>query len=163
MPAKRPNPPALRFRAATLAALLTACAGPGTPRETSLDSGTTRSQIVRAAVAQVGAPYRWGGDSPEGFDCSGLVVYSYAKAGMSGLPHSAARLEGMSSPVPLRDLKRGDLLFFRLDGAKARHVAIYIDDRHFVHAPSGGKRVERVSFEHPYWGSRLSRAGRLIR
>ena len=163
MPARRHTPPAKHFPVATLAALLTACAGSGTPREAWHDSGTTRSQIVRAAVAQVGAPYQWGGDSPQGFDCSGLVIYSYAQGGLTGLPHSAAGLERMSRHIPLEDLKRGDLLFFRLGGAKTRHVGIYVDDRQFVHAPSGGKRVERVTFDHPYWGRRLGSAGRLLR
>jgi cell wall-associated NlpC family hydrolase len=109
----------------------------------------------------IGAPYRYGGASPAGFDCSGLVVYSYAEAGHSGLPHSAARLEGASHPVSLPEIEPGDLLFFHLSGKKASHVAIYVGDRSFVHAPSPGKRVERVSFDHVYWGPRIRRAGRL--
>ena len=55
----------------------------------------------------------------------------------------------------------GDLLFFRLSGAKTSHVAMYVGRRAFVHAPSSGKRVERVGFDHVYWGPRLSRAGRV--
>lgn len=109
----------------------------------------------------VGAPYRYGGASPAGFDCSGLVVYSYAVAGVSGLPRSAASLERASTPVPLQELEPGDLLFFRLSGVKTSHVAMYVGNRAFVHAPSSGKRVERVAFDHVYWGARLRRAGRV--
>ena len=109
----------------------------------------------------IGVPYRYGGASPAGFDCSGLVIYSYSKAGISGLPHSAARLERLARPVALKNLEPGDLLFFRLSGKKTSHVAIYVGDRAFVHAPSRGKRVERVSFDHVYWGPRIRRAGRL--
>jgi cell wall-associated NlpC family hydrolase len=114
-------------------------------------------------MAQVGAPYRYGGSSPAGFDCSGLVIYSYRKAGLAGLPHSAAALEAMSEKIPLQQLEPGDLLFFRLGGAKANHVAIYVGGREFVHAPSGGKRVEKLSFDHVYWGPKIKYAGRLLR
>lgn len=109
----------------------------------------------------IGVPYRYRGASPAGFDCSGLVVYSYAAAGLSGLPHSASRLERIARPVALSQLEPGDLLFFRLAGKKTSHVAVYVGDRAFVHAPSSGKRVEKVSFDHVYWASRLGRAGRL--
>jgi cell wall-associated NlpC family hydrolase len=65
--------------------------------------------------------------------------------------------------VTLDGLRPGDLLFFDLDGRKAAHVAIYLGDEAFVHAPSSGKRVERVDFDHAWWGARLRRAGRLGR
>ncbi len=111
----------------------------------------------------IGAPYRYGGSTPRGFDCSGLVVYSYAQAGVSGLPHSARMLEKRARTIDVNDLRPGDLLFFRLDGAKSVHVGIVVDDGSFVHAPSSGKRVEQVGFDHAYWGPRLSRAGRIGR
>jgi cell wall-associated NlpC family hydrolase len=111
----------------------------------------------------IGAPYRYGGNSPRGFDCSGLVVYSYAKGGLGGLPHSAAALSRLATPVSLDDLEPGDLLFFTLAGRKTSHVGIYIGGRAFVHAPSGGKRVEKVGFDDVYWSRKLGRAGRLVR
>jgi len=145
-----------------------ACAGtkgppssPASPHATSVARVSAGDVAARTAEAMIGAPYRYGGASPAGFDCSGLVVYSYAAAGISGLPRTAASLERATRPVRLSALERGDLLFFRLDGAKTRHVAMYVGNRAFVHAPSGGKRVERVSFDHVYWSARLERAGRL--
>ena len=110
----------------------------------------------------VGAPYRYGGSTPRGFDCSGLVVYSYARAGLTGLPRTAAALEDASEPIAIDALRPGDLLFFQLAGrSKTSHVALYVGDREFVHAPSSGGRVERVGFDHVYWGPRIQRAGRL--
>ena len=109
----------------------------------------------------IGAPYRYGGSSPRGFDCSGLVQYTYAQAGITGLPRTVSALERRVRPISLADLEPGDLLFFRLSGKKTSHVAIYVGDRAFVHAPSGGKWVEKVDFDHVYWGPRLGRAGRL--
>jgi cell wall-associated NlpC family hydrolase len=112
-------------------------------------------------MSMIGAPYRYGGSSPRGFDCSGLVVYSFARTGVSGLPHSAADLHDLARPVSLRELEPGDLLFFRLGGQKPSHVAIYVGGDTFVHAPSSGKRVEKVGLDHVYWGPRLGQAGRL--
>lgn len=141
-------------------ALLVAVACVG-PRSVAPPAATGGAAAARTAQAMVGAPYRYGGASPAGFDCSGLVVYSYAVAGVSGLPRSAASLERASTPIPLEDLEPGDLLFFRMSGAKTSHVAMYVGNDAFVHAPSGGKRVERVGFDHAYWGPRLDRAGRV--
>jgi cell wall-associated NlpC family hydrolase len=121
-----------------------------------------RLEAVRVAESLVGAPYRPGGATPRGFDCSGLVVYSFARVGVHGLPRSAEELELATAPVELADLEPGDLLFFRIDGRKTSHVALYVGEREFVHAPSRGKRVERIDFDHVYWGPRLARAGRLI-
>jgi len=168
----RPAPPiARRLRLpgllSVLSLLAAACASP--PPGAVLRPATERlqpadrSQLVRTASELVGAPYRRGGASPAGFDCSGLVVYSYRRAGVRGLPHSAAGLEALARPIPVEEIEPGDLLFFRLDDPrKASHVAIYVGDGEFVHAPSSGKRVERVSFDHVYWGRRIRRAGRLL-
>jgi cell wall-associated NlpC family hydrolase len=115
--------------------------------------------VVDTARSMLGVPYRFGGSTPKGFDCSGLVVYSFKQAGRPGLPHSARVLERVAHPVSLRELQPGDLLFFEL--RKRPHVGIYTGDRHFVHAPSRGKRVERVSFDDRYWGPRIRKAGRI--
>jgi murein DD-endopeptidase len=151
----------LRLLAGALAmVLLSACASPPAPAPTSLLA--SRAVVVRTAWSLIGAPYRWGGSSPEGFDCSGLVLHSYRKAGITGLPHSAAKLETMATRVSLHQIEPGDLLFFQLEGPKTSHVGIYLGNREFVHAPSGGKRVEKVGFDHVYWGKKLKSAGRLV-
>ena len=151
-------------------ALVFACAGPpapelrrslAPPRSAPVASPSAGADVARAAESMIGVPYRYGGSSPRGFDCSGLVQYSYAKAGITGLPRTTSALERHARPISLAELEPGDLLFFRLSGKKASHVAIYVGDRAFVHAPSGGKRVEKVAFDHVYWGPRLGRAGRL--
>jgi murein DD-endopeptidase len=146
---------------------LSACASPGTRSPGSaLPAAATAAQRAgasRTALAMVGAPYRYAGSSPAGFDCSGLVVYSYARAGVRGLPHSAEALERRARPLDVAELEPGDLLFFDLEGKKSAHVAIYVGESSFVHAPSAGRRVERVSFEHVYWGPRIERAGRIAR
>ena len=143
--------------AISLLAALVGCAG-AKPRPAGHAVGVRAAAI---AASQVGTPYRYGGSSPAGFDCSGLVLYSYARAGLRGLPHSAAALEQRARAVPLAELAPGDLLFFTLEGKKTSHVAIYLGDRTFVHAPSAGRHVETVGFAHNHWGPRIHRAGRL--
>ena len=82
----------------------------------------------------IGKPYRYGGSSPSGFDCSGLVMYSYKQAGLS-LPHSTDKQRSASRVVKVAELRRGDLLFFNQEGKKHGHVGIYIGEGKFVHAP----------------------------
>jgi cell wall-associated NlpC family hydrolase len=148
--------------AAVILLLAVACASAPAPVPIDRTRPVDRATVVRTATAMTGAPYRYGGSSPRGFDCSGLVIYSYAKGGLDGLPHSAHALSRIATPISLDDLEPGDLLFFALSGRKTTHVGIYVGNRTFVHAPSSGKRVEKVSFDHVYWRQKLERAGRLI-
>jgi cell wall-associated NlpC family hydrolase len=89
------------------------------------------------AMKYLGVPYVWGGSSPAGFDCSGLVMYVYAQLGVS-LPHYAAGQFGYGTPVPRDQLQPGDLVFF--DGLD--HVGIYIGGGQMVHAPQTGDVVK---------------------
>ena len=165
--------------AATAIAVVVACASPRPPPAPASAPAPTpqtpqtpptpvsradeqRRAVVSAAEAAVGHPYRRGARGPAAFDCSGLVAYSFAHAGVDGLPRKAAELERAAKPVALASLEPGDLLFFRIDGRRTSHVAIYVGGRSFVHAPSRGKRVERIGFDNVYWGPRLARAGRIL-
>jgi peptidoglycan DL-endopeptidase CwlO len=92
------------------------------------------------ALKYLGVPYVWGGESPKGFDCSGLVAYVYAQLGIT-LPHYAAAQYQLGVAVPRDQLQPGDLVFFdSLD-----HVGIYIGDGQFVHAPHTGDVVKITS------------------
>jgi cell wall-associated NlpC family hydrolase len=94
-------------------------------------------QAVRLARQQLGVPYVWGGSSPSGFDCSGLVSWVYGRLGI-GLPHNAAALYGVGRPVRLASMRPGDLVFFPGLG----HVGIYIGHGRMIHAPQSGRNVE---------------------
>ena len=112
------------------------------------------------AFAMVGKPYRYGGNTPKGFDCSGLVQYSYGRVGVK-LPHGTQRLLQMSHTVSRNDLRRGDLVFFTQDGKKSSHVALYLGDGRFVHSPSSGKNVYVAGLNEPYWRRHFTEARRL--
>jgi cell wall-associated NlpC family hydrolase len=108
----------------------------------------------------VGKPYRYGGSSPSsGFDCSGLVQYSYAQAGRK-LPRSTDEQRSASKRIGVADLRRGDLLFFDQEGKRSSHVGLYLGNGEFVHAPSSGKRVRRDRLDTPYWKKHLAEARR---
>jgi cell wall-associated NlpC family hydrolase len=117
--------------------------------------------VVQAALAFRGVPYRNGGSDPRsGFDCSGLVQYVYAQAGV-GLPRETRYQYLTGREVERDDLEAGDLVFFRTVADGASHVGIAIDRDLFVHAPSsrGVVRVERL--EADYWRRRYLGARRL--
>ena len=117
--------------------------------------------VVETARQQVGVPYRYGGESPRGFDCSGLVHYAYARAGIE-VPRTTRELLRHARRVPLSKLRPGDVLFFRVAPPKISHVGLYIGDGRFVHAPSSGKKVSYSSLNDYYWSRHVVAAGRFF-
>ncbi len=124
-----------------------------------------RARVIAAALAQVGWPYIWGGDSRSegGFDCSGLVDYAYAHAGMPlpGRP-TAAVLYRMSMPVGPRHLQAGDLAFLYTRHRAPYHVALYVGDGLMVVAPHTGAKVQIEPLASVPWDGygRLLQGGR---
>jgi murein DD-endopeptidase len=116
--------------------------------------------VVRTARQQIGVPYRYGGSTPRGFDCSGLVHYAYQRAGIK-VPRTTGGLLRRAHRVPLSQLRPGDVLFFRIAPPKISHVGLYIGGSRFVHAPSSGKEVSYASLKDEYWRRHLVSAGRL--
>jgi len=110
------------------------------------------------ALRQVGVPYRYGGMTPTGFDCSGLVHYSYAHAGKN-IPRTTAGQWAHLPPVEGHNMRAGDLLFFSISG-KMSHVGMYLGDGRFVHAPSSGKVVAIESLSSDYYRKAFIRAAR---
>jgi len=107
----------------------------------------------------VGTPYRYGGSTPAGFDCSGLVYFAYRAAGIS-LPRTTMQLLRASRGIALREAREGDLLFFEIS-SKPDHVAIFIGNSQFVHAPSTGKQVSIGTLDDPYWQNSFLSARRI--
>src|ERR1044071_5603970 len=101
--------------------------------------GSTAERAAQHATQLVGKPYRYGGASPStGFDCRGLVQWSYAQAGRK-LPRSTDDQRAAGHRIKGAELRRGDLVFFDQEGKKNSHVGIYVGNGEFVHAPSSGK------------------------
>ncbi|NLE22263.1 MAG: hypothetical protein GX624_05740 [Actinobacteria bacterium] len=98
-----------------------------------------RPEIVAIAKRYFGVPYVWGGASPKGFDCSGLTMYCYAQIGIN-LYHGATMQQRASTPVPLTDLRPGDLIFFG-NASFSHHVAIFVGGSTCIEAPRTGDVV----------------------
>lgn len=93
--------------------------------------------VIYTAMQYIGVPYLWGGASPSGFDCSGLVMYVFAQHGVK-LPHYSGYQFKMGTPIPVQDLQPGDCVFF---GHPVHHVGIYAGGGYFIHAPRTGDFV----------------------
>jgi murein DD-endopeptidase len=132
------------------------------PRPTAADrdvGGTVGDQVASIALSMVGTPYRYGGSSPGGFDCSGLVYYAYQSVGVS-VPRTAREQIRAARRIDSGLIRAGDIVYFdRL--WKRGHVGIYVGDYQFVHAPSSGKNVRVDSLNHGYFSRQSARIGRL--
>jgi cell wall-associated NlpC family hydrolase len=116
--------------------------------------------MVDRAKSMLGQPYRWGGDAPGGFDCSGLVVYAANGAGIR-VPRTAHEQLGTGTPVARSKVHQGDLVFMHL-AHKELHVGIAIDDERFIHAPSRGGYVRIDSLTAPPYARGFLSARRIV-
>ena len=117
-------------------------------------------EVVDTALGLRGVPYRNGGDSLDGFDCSGFTQYVFARHGIA-LPRETRDQYWVGDEIPDEAIEAGDLLFFSTTSPGPSHVAIAIGWDEFVHAPSsaGVVRVERRSAR--YWSERYLGARRI--
>jgi cell wall-associated NlpC family hydrolase len=129
--------------------LVSGCAS-GRARPAAGYTPAVGERAAKTAVAMIGRPYKYSGDSPAGFDCSGLVRYSYLAAGFDA-PHGTKALMNATRPVGLGKAREGDLLFFNVKGKRYSHVGIYLGGGLFVHAPSSGRKVRKDSLRDRYW------------
>lgn len=132
--------------------------GVGQPVSGSIPSGRY-SGVVGIAMQYLGVPYVWGGASPKGFDCSGLVMYVFAQVGIS-LPHYTVAQYNYpdSVSVPRNELQPGDLVFF----AGLGHVGIYVGGGNFIHAPHTGSSVRIDSLSEGWYSSEYDGAKRIL-
>jgi cell wall-associated NlpC family hydrolase len=112
-------------------------AGP-TATATAPPPSTLGEAAVSMALKELGTPYVWGGAAPGGFDCSGLVSWAYAQAGLGGLPHFTGALWASGTHISQGELAPGDLVFYN----GLNHVGMYIGGGNFVEAPHTGDVVK---------------------
>jgi len=113
------------------------------------------------SLALVDTPYRYGGRTPAGFDCSGFVGYVFAESAGVALPRRSEEIWRVGDRVDRSELAVGDLVFFNTLGRRFSHVGIYIGDGLFVHAPARGGRVRAERLADTYWEARFNGARRL--
>ena len=146
---------------ATLATLVACGSSPDSVgNDAAYANHSTARKAADNARDMVGKPYKYGGNSPSGFDCSGLVQYSYSRAGLP-IPRTTKSQRQSGAAVSSQSLRAGDLLFFNQEGRKFSHVGIYIGSGKFVHAPSSGKRVRVDKLSARYWKTHFAGARRI--
>lgn len=118
------------------------------------------SKLVQGALNFIGVKYRYGGTTPSGFDCSGLIYYTADKYMGIKLPRIASNMAKVGTKVSRESLKPGDLVFFNTRGRRNSHVGIYVGDNKFLHAPRTGAKV-RIENISTYWSKRFNGARRL--
>ena len=119
-----------------------------------------RGKILKIAKKYIGVPYRFGGASPSGFDCSGYAMYVYGRAGVS-LPHGAGAQYKKLRPV--KKPRPGDLVFYKTYLPTISHVGIYVGNGRFLHSPRSGRTVSYANMKIRYWRTRYAGAATAIR
>jgi cell wall-associated NlpC family hydrolase len=121
---------------------------------------TVGPRIADLAKSLIGSPYQYGGETPNGFDCSGLVFYIHKKVGLKP-PRTSLQQFKAAKSVPLHKLQNGDLIFFKLTRIQVSHVGIYVGNGRFIHAPQSGKHVKATYVNDRYWKTKIVSGGRL--
>ena len=124
------------------------------PKLVIVPPNTTAGRAVMAAMTRIGDDYVWAMSGPTTFDCSGLVIWAFAQAGVSGLPHSSQTLATMGTAVSQANLQIGDLVFF---GHPVHHVGFYVGNGYMLDAPETGEVVKI----QPLWPTEYEGARRL--
>jgi probable lipoprotein NlpC len=122
-----------------------------------------RNKVINAAMKYENVPYRYGGMTPTGLDCSGLVCLSFKDAIDVNLPRSAAGLYSWAETIPIDIAQPGDLLFFKTDNTgRITHVAIYLGNGYFIHSASSGPQTGVIysNLNERYWARSFAGAGR---
>jgi cell wall-associated NlpC family hydrolase len=149
----------LRRSAVAVACLLLAACGtaPKAPEQRPLSPEA--QEVVLFSLGLLNTGYRFGGKNPEaGLDCSGMVSYVYSQAAGLKVKGSAADIAKQGKAVPIEAARPGDLLFFNTQNKPHSHVAIYLGDGRFVHAPSSRGKVRVDTLGTRYYADRLEEA-----
>lgn len=156
------------FHAMALLVVVCLLAAQGCGKVTTGGGGPVRygelsgPNVVKTARSQIGAPYKYGGVSPNtGFDCSGLIQWSYNQYGVK-VPRRASEQAKAGRAVKKSELRHGDIVVFRISGRSGIHTGMYSGNGKFIHSPSAGRKIREDSLNADYWKRRYVSARRVI-
>jgi hypothetical protein len=150
-----------RWKRACLAYGATLIVAIGLPVRAQTAAEDSAADLVLRALALLETPYRYGGRTPTGFDCSGFVGYVFSEAAGVVLPRRTEDIGRIGAKLSQGELTAGDLVFFNTLGRRFSHVGIYIGNDRFVHAPTRGGRVRVERLSDAYWTARYNGARRV--
>ncbi|MBI3812028.1 MAG: C40 family peptidase [Nitrospirae bacterium] len=163
------KPPSILGIITVLLIALAGCAGNSPrpdfsdlPRDAGRSSTPVQKEVIRTAHSLLGTPYKYGGTTPEGFDCSGFVNYVYRKAAGVALPRETHDLVRAGRPVLVAELRPADLVYFKIEHQKPLHVGIYLGEGKFIHSPSTRGKINIQRLDQEYWRDRYLGARRLL-
>lgn len=130
------------------------------PSATSTNNSDVTRQLQQVYQRYQGTPYRYGGTTQAGFDCSGFIVTAYREGLNRSLPRTTEMMLSQGQFVRRDQLREGDIVFFRI-GGKEQHAGIYLGDDRFIHSASS-VGVSESSLGNAYWQQRYSQARRFL-
>lgn len=129
-------------------------------------TSAVEAEVIEIAESKVGTPYRFGGTSDSGFDCSGLIQHAYQSVGIELPRRSVEQARAGREVGKARELLRpGDILTFAERGSRITHVGLYMGDGRFIHSASRGVQISRLDDDDPYgrwWYRRWVGARRVL-
>ncbi|SBW08845.1 NLP/P60 protein [uncultured delta proteobacterium] len=163
---ERPYASRALLRAGVILLVLATLLAQGCGKTILGSSGGSRAKsgpaVAATAKTQIGKPYKYGGATPKtGFDCSGLIQWSYRQHGVS-VPRLAKDQAACGKSVKKGQLQPGDIVVFRISSLAGVHTGIYSGNGKFVHSPSSGKRIREDNINEDYWKRRYVSARRVL-
>jgi lipoprotein Spr len=123
-------------------------------------SATSNMKLFHFVYDWIGTPYRFGGSSKKGIDCSAFTKQLYSQVFNMDIKRNSRDIFSMVSPVSKDDLKEGDLVFFKIHSRSISHIGIYLGDGRFAHASSEGVKVS--SLDDAYYSRYFYKGGRVL-
>lgn len=124
-------------------------------------SATSNVKLYQFVYDWLGTPYRLGGNTERGIDCSGFAYQLYDKVFNTVIGNNSRNIFSMVNPVNKEELKEGDLVFFKIKSSSISHVGVYLGDDKFAHA-SSSRGVMISNLNEPYWKRYYYKGGRLL-
>ena len=122
---------------------------------------TSNIKLYKFVYDWIGTPYRFGGNTKKGIDCSAFTKAIYEKVFNTTLLRNSRDIFSMVDPLSKDDLKEGDLVFFKIKSSRITHIGIYLGDRRFAHA-SSSRGVVISNLDEPYYARHFYRGGRIL-
>lgn len=124
-------------------------------------SATSNVKLYQFIYDWIGTPYKLGGGTKNGVDCSGFAYQLYDKVFNTVIANNSRNIFSMVNPIDKNELKEGDLVFFKIKSSAISHIGVYIGDNKFAHA-SSSRGVMISNLNEPYWQRYYYKGGRLL-